>query len=281
MIKKILNSIIFFMISFLSILQSSVRRIRKVKFDSYPENYKFYNKKYYFILFGKDKYVSRNTFVNGPHDFQLLKKAIKILNRKIYFLIDVGANIGTFCIPAVKDKIIKKCIAIEPVYKINKILNTNILLNDLNQEIQVFDNIISNKKSQKLSLLTNKNNYGDNKFFISKKLNKKSNSIQLDSFINFFDTKKLIIKIDVQGFEDRVLIGAKKFIKSKVPLLIEFNQNFIRSNYFNKIVLLLKKNYKYVCILDDQKNLKVEIKNLNKEFFKDYSKKSDLNCFIF
>lgn len=281
MIKKILNSIIFFIINFLSILQSSVRRIRKVKFDSYPENYKFYNKKYYFVLFGKDKYVSRNTFVNGPHDYQLLKDAIKILNKKIFFLIDVGANIGTFCIPPVKDKVIKKCVAIEPVYNVNKILNTNIFLNNLNKKIQVFDNIISDKKSQKLSLLTNKNNYGDNKFFVNKKLSKKSNSILLDSFINFFDTKKLIIKIDVQGFEDRVLIGAKKFIKSKVPLLIEFNKNFIKSNYFNEIVLLLRKNYKYIYILDNKKNFKFKIEKFNKDFFKNYSKKSDLNCFIF
>ena len=281
MIKKILDSIIFFIINFLSILQSSVRRIRKVKFDSYPENYKFYNKKYYFVLFGKDKYVSRNTFVNGPHDYQLLKDAIKILNKKIFFLIDVGANIGTFCIPPVKDKVIKKCVAIEPVYNVNKILNTNIFLNNLNKKIQVFDNIISDKKSQKLSLLTNKNNYGDNKFFVNKKLSKKSNSILLDSFINFFDTKKLIIKIDVQGFEDRVLIGAKKFIKSKVPLLIEFNKNFIKSNYFNEIVLLLRKNYKYIYILDNKKNFKFKIEKFNKDFFKNYSKKSDLNCFIF
>ena len=80
MTKKIFNLIIFLIIKFLQKIQLSVRRVRKVKFDMFSENYKFYNNNYYFILFGKDKYVSRNTYVNGPHDFRLLQKSIKVLN---------------------------------------------------------------------------------------------------------------------------------------------------------------------------------------------------------
>lgn len=280
MTKKIFNLIIFLIIKFLQKIQLSVRRVRKVKFDMFSENYKFYNNNYYFILFGKDKYVSRNTYVNGPHDFRLLQKSIKVLNKKIYFLIDVGANIGTFCIPAVKDKLIKKCIAIEPVNKINRILNINIYLNDLKEKIKVFDNIISNQNSQKLSLLTNKNNFGDNRFLENKK-KFKSNSIKLDSFINHFNPKKLIIKIDVQGFEDRVLIGSKKFIKLKVPFLIEFNQEFIKSQYFKEIINLLELNYQYVSFLDENKIIKNDIKKLKDKFLQSNSKETDFNCLIF
>ena len=131
MLKKIINLCIYLIVNLLLKIYSSIRRVRKVKFDYFPEEYKFYNKNYYFILFGKDKYVSRNTFVNGPHDFDLLKQSIKILNKKIFFLIDVGANVGTFCIPPVKDKIIKECIAVEPVKKICDILKINIYINNL------------------------------------------------------------------------------------------------------------------------------------------------------
>ena len=78
MSKKVSNFIIFFIINILLKIRSLFRRIRKVEFDFYSEDFKLYKNKYYFILFGKDKYVSRNTFVNGPHDFIFLKKSIKI-----------------------------------------------------------------------------------------------------------------------------------------------------------------------------------------------------------
>jgi len=281
MSKKVSNFIIFFIINILLKIRSLFRRIRKVEFDFYSEDFKLYKNKYYFILFGKDKYVSRNTFVNGPHDFILLKKSIKILNKKISFLIDVGANVGTFCIPAVKDKIIKECIAIEPVKKIFKVLNINIYLNNLQNKIQTFDNVISNKKFEKLSLKINKDNYGDNRFFLGKKKKIQTNSIKLDNFINYFNKKKLIIKIDVQGFEDKVLMGSEKFIKSKVPLLVEFDQNFKKSKYFFKIINLFESNYRHVFFLDDGTDKKETIKVLKKKFFEKERKFLDFNCLIF
>ena len=281
MSKKVSNFIIFFIINILLKIWSLFRRIRKVEFDFYSEDFKLYKNKYYFILFGKDKYVSRNTFVNGPHDFIFLKKSIKILNKKISYLIDVGANVGTFCIPAVKDKIIKECIAIEPVKKIFKVLNINIYLNNLQNKIQTFDNVMSNKKFEKLSLKINKNNYGDNRFLLGKKKKIQTNSIKLDYFVNYFNKKKLIIKIDVQGFEDKVLMGSEKFIKSKVPLLVEFDQNFKKSKYFFKIINLLESNYKNVFFLDNGTDKKETIKVLKKKFFEKERKFLDFNCLIF
>ena len=281
MLKKILNLLVFFLINLILKIKSLFRRIRKVEFDYYSEDFKFYNKKYYFILFGKDKFVSRNTFVNGPHDFALLKKSTNILNKKISFLIDVGANVGTFCIPAVKEKIIEKCIAIEPVNNIFKVLNINIYLNNLQNQILSFDNVVSNKKFEKLSLKINKNNYGDNKFILNGKKKNKTNSIKLDYFINHFDKRKLIIKIDVQGFEDKVLMGSQKFIRSKVPLLVEFDRNFKNSKHFSKIMSLFESNYKYIFFLEDMNSKKEKIESLQNEFNKDNRKYLDFNCLIF
>jgi FkbM family methyltransferase len=279
MLHKIFNYIFLKLISFYKKLLK-IRRFRKVEFDYFSKKYRLYNKNYFFILFGKDKFVSRNTFVNGPHDSYFLDSSINLTKKQIHYLIDVGANIGTFCIPGVLNNKIKECIAIEPVNRINKILKINISLNDLENKIKVFDYVISDKSKQKLNLIENKFNYGDNRFQITQKKQKIFNSRKLDTFINYFDTKKLIIKIDVQGFEDRVLIGSQKFIKKKVPLIIEFNSSFKRSKYFQKIINLLEDNYSSFFYLEnissrfnDIKILKNKLNNLNKS-------NTEINCLI-
>ena len=51
--------------------------------------------------------------------------------------------------------------------------------------------------------------------------------------------KTSFVKIDVEGHDYEVLLGMKKFIKKNLPvILVEYNRN-----NFNKILLLLKKNY--------------------------------------
>ena len=131
MIKKIyiklINILVINVIKILIFLKKKIRRIRKIEFEYFSKKYTLYSDKYFFILFGKDKYVSRETFVNGPNDYHLFKKSKIILNRKIKYLIDVGANIGTFCIPPIKDGMVDECIAIEPVKRAYHILNTNII----------------------------------------------------------------------------------------------------------------------------------------------------------
>lgn len=280
MLHKIFDYIFLKLISFYKEFLTNIRRFRKIEFDYFSKKYRLYDKNYFFILFGKDRFVSRNTFVNGPHDSHFLSKSIHLTKKKIYYLIDVGANIGTFCIPGVIHNKIKKCIAIEPVKKINKILKINISLNDLENKVKIFDYVISNENKQKLSLIENKFNFGDNKFKIIQKKSSLFKTKRLDSFINYFDTTKLIIKIDVQGFEDRVLIGSQKFIKRKVPFIIEFNSNFKRSRYFQKIINLLENNYSkffyfqnIISEPNDIKKLKNKLKDLNKI-------NKDINCLI-
>ncbi len=275
MIKKIfINLVNILVINFIKILiffKRKIRRIRKIEFEYFSKKYRLYDDKYFFIIFGQDKYISRETYVNGPHDFHLFKKVTYLLKNKVKYLIDVGANIGTFCIPPVKDKLLTECIAIEPVKKIYDILNVNILLNGLNDKISSYDYVVSNNTHENLSLSLNRNNYGDNKFKTTNKKKNKYKIIKLDHFIKKFDLKKLLIKIDVQGFENKVLLGAKKFIAKKVPLLIEFDHNFIRNKDSMKIINLMLKNYKFYYNIDNKDPKKNDIKNF-KNIFKESEK---------
>ena len=270
MIKKIfinfVNIIVINFIKILIFLKSNIRRVRKIEFEYFSKKYRLYDDKYFFIIFGQDKYISRETYVNGPHDYHLFKKVRYLLKNKIKYLIDVGANIGTFCIPPIRDKLLKECIAVEPVKKIYDILNVNIILNGVKDKISTYDYVISDKTNENLSLSINKNNYGDNKFKISNKKKKKYKIVKLDNFINTFDLKNLLIKIDVQGFENKVLLSAKKFILKKVPFLIEFDNRFLKNKDSKKIINLITKNYRFFNNIYNKNPKKNDIKNFKKIF---------------
>ena len=278
---KIINILLIIIIKLLVFIKNKVRRIRKIEFEYFSDKYRLYTKKYFFIIFGKDKYISKETYVNGPHDYHLFKKSKTLLNKKIKYLIDVGANIGTFCIPPTKDRLIEKCIAIEPVEKINDILKINIILNELNNKIKTYKYVISDKKNENLSLTLNKNNYGDNKFKISKNRKKKFTIVKLDFFINYFDLNQLLIKIDVQGFENKVLMSATKFLNKSVPLIIEFDHNFIKQENSYKIIRLIKNKYNFFSLLDKKNIEKEKIENFDKIFYKIQKNKTHLNCLIY
>ncbi len=288
MIKKIylnlINILIIGIIKILILIKKKIRRVRKIEFEYFSNKYKLYYNKYFFIIFGKDKFISRETYINGPHDYDLLKKSKVLLSKKIKYLIDVGANIGTFCIPPVKDGIIDKCIAIEPVSKVYKILNTNIILNEIEKKVVTYNYVISDNLKENLSLSLNQNNYGDNKFRVNKHKKKKKDNfkiVKLNSFINHFDVKKLLIKIDVQGFEDKVLISGDKFILKKVPFIIEFDYDFLKKKKSKKIIELIKKKYDYISLLDGKNPQKEKIKNIEKFFHKTEKRIKHFNCLIF
>ena len=278
---KIINIFLIIIIKLLVFIKNKIRRIRKIEFEYFSDKYRLYSNKYFFIIFGKDKYISRETYINGPHDYHLFKKSKTLLDKKIKYLIDVGANIGTFCIPPIKDRLIEKCIAIEPIEKINDILKVNIILNGLNDKIKTYNYVISDKKNENLSFTLNKNNYGDNKFKISKNGKKKFTIVKLDFFINHFNLNQLLIKIDVQGFENKVLLSASKFINKSVPLIIEFDHNFLRKKNSYKIIRLIKDNYNFFSLLDKNNIEKEKIENFDKIFYKIKKNKTHVNCLIY
>jgi FkbM family methyltransferase len=285
MIKKfyinLINILVINVIKILIYLKNKIRRIRKIEFEYFSEKYKLYYNKYFFIIFGKDKFISRETYINGPHDYHLFKKTKILLNKKIKYLIDVGANIGTFCIPPIKDGLLDRCIAIEPVKKIYDVLNINIILNEVDKKIKTYDCVISDKINENLKLSINKDNYGDNKFQISSGKRKKFKIIKLDYFIEKFNFRELLIKIDVQGFEDKVLISGSKFISKKVPLIVEFDYNFLKSKNSQKIIKLIKKNYSYLSILDNRYPKKDKIEDFEKLFSTTKKKFKHFNCLIY
>ena len=118
--------------------------------------------------------------------------------------IDVGANIGAYSILAAS-KIGCKTIAFEPSEKNYSILQANLHLNNLQEFIEIHNFALGEKNETKtigtkgaLTYITNNQNLDLQKIEIQR----------LDDFAEYAQ----IIKIDVEGFEEFVLRGAKQVL---------------------------------------------------------------------
>ena len=85
------------------------------------------------------------------------------------------------------------------------------------------------------------------KFIIRKKRKDIYQNVNVTTLDNFCKKKKIkkidLIKIDCEGYENKVLNGAKIIIKKKKYLIIEIQKNDMYEDYSkDKIEIFLKKN---------------------------------------
>ncbi|MDR3386996.1 MAG: FkbM family methyltransferase [Rudaea sp.] len=189
-----------------------------------------------FLVNSKDRIISRDIYIKGEFDFlkfdtaaKLLKKHGRLTEGGIDILVDVGANIGSICIPAVARGYAKTAIAIEPHPENCRILRANIALNRLNQLISVHELAVGVNKDDVLKLDISHDNWGDHR--IASKIcpqNKTGidsisvKSTNLDSMISKFDNVNILLWMDIQGYEGYALEGAEKLVEKKIPMVIEF-----------------------------------------------------------
>jgi len=179
------------------------------------------------------KDMIEKTLLNGqqwsPKILELLKSRIK---QKGHF-VNVGAHIGTITLPMAK--ISSKVTAFEPFPKTFNHLKKNIELNNL-QNVDIYNLALGDKYENIFFMDDNndrlKNNNGGMHVFTSNDLltGKRSSSmaklentgimsIPLDSMN--LDKIDLML-VDIEGMEDKFLIGAKETLKKDLPdLLIE------------------------------------------------------------
>jgi FkbM family methyltransferase len=265
-IKKIILSILFLNLNFLN---KSIVNNKKKTFDNQKKRTELlainnFNEKY--IVNSNDKVIGRSLYINGSFEFEIFLHTLEILKNKIKTetLVDIGANIGSICIPAVKRGIFKNCFAIEPEPYNFDLLTKNIFINNLSNKIQTFNVALGQFDNKKIKFELSENNYGDHRI--------KSNTTEknyfnedkrkiidieikkLDTVIEDSDPKETLLWIDVQGYEGFVLEGGMNILSKKPPLVIEFwpygldkfnsynllKKNLIKLNYTNCYNLNLK-----------------------------------------
>ena len=193
------------------------------------------------IIFYKNEYEEK----------QIKSLSDWIKKNKPNIFIDIGANFGVYSLRISKLFQMLKVIAFEPVLTTFNKLKMNIEINNLGKRIKTYNVGLSNSNGLKKMIALKRRNYiqsGGFSFNVPRrKLNDEEvvqyhKSMKGDGVLKF-KKKKIVIKIDVEGYENKVLLGIKNLLKNnKILLQIEiFNNNFKKINK-----LLLKYNFKLI-----------------------------------
>lgn len=283
----------------INFINKSIINNKKITFDNTENNKELltlnnYSEKY--IVNSSDKTIGRSLYINGEFEFDIFLEALKILENKIKYkkLVDIGANIGSICIPAIKRGIFESGLAIEPEpYNYNLLLK-NIFINDLSNKIETLNIALGQVDNEKLKFELSDDNFGDHQIKSNSKLTNiynddrgkviTVNTKKLDTVIKNFNPKETLIWIDTQGYEAFILDGGNNTLSAKASIVIEFwpygldkfnSYNLLKSN-------LIKAKYKNCYDLNSKKYLKNLTEVSLDEIYLDYkSRKIDHTNLLF
>lgn len=203
----------------------------------YFEDQKFMiaqGKETYVVVTG-DMAVGYPLFMQGESDFSKFVDAFSLLRdakgRNCDVLWDIGANIGSICIPALTRNFVKKAVAFEPENQLFKLLRVNTILNGVDGRIQCHNTALGNFRGS-VELTMSHGNTGD--YRIAGRLleddamgesSRQKQSVEirpLDDFKESFDENSTLIFMDVQGYEGLILGGSTQILSKSPPLVAEF-----------------------------------------------------------
>ncbi|MES2519122.1 MAG: FkbM family methyltransferase [Bacteroidota bacterium] len=183
------------------------------------------------ILFSKNgglKYLSSNT--RSIASFGILEKCNTIVP-DLKSIIDVGANIGQFGVACSKFYPNAQIYCFEPVPETFEKLKSN---TEGTKNIKVYHSALGNADGT-IDFFQNEHSHASSALEVSKEQKEaipetatyKKISVQVEKLDNFIFSKKLeepiFLKLDVQGFEKQVLLGADLFLNSVDYLLLEMS----------------------------------------------------------
>jgi FkbM family methyltransferase len=200
----------------------------------------------------KDKFIGWSLYTAGHYGYAQLLNAVDILkeNNKLAetnqgYVIDIGANIGTICIPLVRDRIFEKALAFEPEVRNFTYLRHNLEQNGLSDRISAYQLALSSTNAE-AELEMAIGNYGDHRVRLNGHPSSNYNHFDeqdrevvrvpiqsLDYTLQSLGIEPQEIKLvwmDIQGHEGHVLLGAERVIAAGVPFVFELWPYGLRSS---------------------------------------------------
>ena len=150
------------------------------------------------------------------HEREITRYFMKIPVKGTF--VDVGAHIGRYSILMAKKG--GEVYSFEPISSTFKQLKLNPKANGVLDKIKAY-NLALGPKKEKRDIFFNKAKYGEGSLVQGEKGDKETIQVdKLDNIIKKKVEKPVILKIDVEGFEYEVLLGAKNFIRKNKPEII-------------------------------------------------------------
>ena len=190
-----------------------------------------------FAVRTNDREIGRHTFVHGAYDLPTMEAAVRLLGERGHEVrgrsfLDVGANIGTAAIVAIRRFGASGCVAIEPAPENLELLGWNIALNGMQDLATILPVALSDHEGR-LRLELSGSNAGDHRIRAGPAEPRSGRPgrrwvevdvVRLDELIERGDIplESLgLLWMDVQGHEGHVLSGAGKLLRSGVPIVAE------------------------------------------------------------
>jgi FkbM family methyltransferase len=208
----------------------------------------------------------RNIFVHGRYPRDLTGQALELLlergldpRAKGRLFVDVGAYTGCSTIPALLRHFFHGAVAIEPEPGNYRLLRANLVLNDLDEDVRAVRCAISDHEASAM-LRVNPDMHGAHAIVERRRLRPRFGSlITVDTLTldTLLDRENLsadsvgLVKIDVQGHEDRVLAGASSLLEAGVPIVLEYDANELstRRGALDSLEALAREHYAWFADL--------------------------------
>jgi FkbM family methyltransferase len=184
-------------------------------------------------LSGADRTIARSVFASGDWDPLLVGAAFEALDLwghdyRGRTMVEVGANFGVYCLPAVVEYGFGRAIAYEPEPDAFALLTANVEGNDLDDRVTVVQAALSRQPGE-LLLRRGRTNAGDNRIvggFADD--DRRTVAVRATTFDDEVAAGAIrldevgLLWLDVQGHELDVLAGASSLLAANVPVLIEY-----------------------------------------------------------
>lgn len=266
-LKKYLPDSLFFIIRFLA--EKTILKILPFFFKYKTSNFNkeitkeisYDDKKFNIIINPKNGYLDAQIYAYGLYEKHIVKEIVEN-TKEGDVCVDVGANIGHHTI-IMSQNVGKsgRVYAYEPIPKIKDQLDKSISLNEIKNVETILIALSNTEEDLELNICNESIASSSivNKMSTGEKITIKTKT--LDSY-NY--PKVDFMKIDVEGFEYNVLLGAEKTIATNLPkIVIEYSPIYYRVNNpsHSKDILSFFKKYNYTIL--DLEDGRKEIKDLD------------------
>lgn len=171
--------------------------------------------------------ISQQIFFQGYYDFNLTKLIIKIAKGGGTF-VDVGANIGYCSLLYASQNPSCKVISFEPSINNLDLIKNNVQLNKLNEKISVQPYAVGDVEAEMYFDNGPKEQTGWG-HLSENKTGQKVKVITLDHFFKDITEPIDLLKIDVEGFDLQVILGAKELLQKGLikNIIFEYHKDLL------------------------------------------------------